>query len=300
MEAAAIQRIADLAIQAQSANLFSDPASLPHALVLAEKVVNLEHLRPVRDRFRGTFKTRSLQAFVDYVRVRVQEVRTLNEELDLQEPARTTAHPDSTTLFIDPEAFDATAIHNLGGITEPGHCDDRSVLKLVRSPEWQALLAFAGQKHSQRDMADFLTDWRSIITPLFGGGGLITEAEARPLQVSAAIQALLNVKVDEKRSQQSQLAQHGAELSSFESLQLSSGGVELPAGFIFNLKPYEDLAWRAVTVVLTAYPADERNGIRMALRLVGLEELNKQMAVEFHELLRGQLDVPGFIGTFTP
>jgi uncharacterized protein YfdQ (DUF2303 family) len=299
MEAAAIQRIEALAINSQDANKFHHRTDMPHALLLGDKVVSLENLRPERDRFRGTFKTRSLQAFVHYVKARIEEIAILNEK-GAQNPALTIELTDSTVLFIDPEAFDATAIHNLGGIEEPGHCDDRSVLKLVKSPEWMALLAFAGQKHSQRDMADFLTDWRSIITPLFGGGGLITEAEARPVQVSAAIQALLNVKVDEKRAQQSALASHGVELSSFESVQLSSGGVELPTGFIFQLKPYEDLAWRAVTVVLTAYPADERTGIRMALRLVGLEELNKQMAVEFHELLRGQLDVPGFIGTFTP
>ncbi len=292
MEAAAIQRIEHLAIAAQSANQFHSPSSLPHALVLGEKVVNLENLRGVRDRFRGTFRTRSLPAFVEYVKVRAAEIHAANEA--------GRDYIDGTTLFIDPEAFDATAIHNLGGITEPGHCDDRSVLKLVQSPEWKALLEVVGRKLSQRDMADFLTDWRAILTPLFGGNGLITEAQARPGQVSAAIQALLNVKVDEKRAQQSALASHGVELSSFESVQLSSGGVELPTGFIFQLKPYEDLSERAITAVLTAYPADERNGIRMALRLVGLEELNKQMAVEFHELLRGQLDVPGFIGTFTP
>lgn len=298
MEAAAIQRIADFAVDATRATQFAFPSDLPHALVLGDKVINLESLRPVRDRFRGTFKTRSLPAFVHYVKVRCDE---FGEAVIISadgEPAPG-VRADSTTLFIDPEAFDATAIHNLGGIFAPGHCDDRSVLKLVQSPEWKALLAFAGAKHSQRDMADFLTDWRSIITPLFGGGGLITEAEARPAQVSAAIQALLNVKVDEKRAQQAALAAHGVEMSSFESVQLSSGGVELPTGFIFRLKPYEDLSERAVTVVLTAYPADERTGIRMALRLVGIEELNKQMAMEFHELLRGQLDVPGFIGTFS-
>lgn len=293
MEAAAIQRIADFAVDATRATQFAHPSHLPHALVLGDKMVNLESLRPKRDRFRGTFETRSLPAFVDYVKTRIGELEAINEEADR-------GLVDGTTLFIDPETFRATAIHNLGGITDPGHCDDKGVLKLVQSPEWKALLAFAGAKHSQRDMADFLTDWRAIITPLFGGGGLITEAEARPAQVSAAIQALLNVKVDEKRAQQAALAAHGVEMSSFESVQLSSGGVELPTGFVFRLKPYEDLAERTVTVVLTAYPADERSGIRMSLRLVGLEELNKQMAVEFHELLRTQLDVPGFIGTFTP
>jgi uncharacterized protein YfdQ (DUF2303 family) len=149
-------------------------------------------------------------------------------------------------------------------------------------------------------MADWLQDWRGIFTPLYGDPGLITEALPRDT-VTAAIQAVLHVKTEASQSASSKLQAHGAELSSFEALQMRSGdGLELPAGFRFSLHPYEDLKLRAVDAVLTVYPPTEGKAMRMSLRVTGLEALNKEMADEFQTLLKERLDVPSFIGTFAP
>jgi uncharacterized protein YfdQ (DUF2303 family) len=295
MEAAAVERIAELGVTAAQAYTFSDPESVPHALVLGGMPVSLEKLRPLRDRFRGAFRTRSLDAFVDYVLTRVKEAKESSDDVG-------SALPADSKLFIDPEAFVASAFHNIGEPQFPGHCDDQSQLVLVQSPEWKALQGLAGRQVTQRTLADFLTDWRTIAAPLYGDPGLIAEASAEPSKVSAAILSVLNVKVDQAQSTQSKLQAHGAELSAFEALQVKSGdGSALPAGFAFRLKPYEDLAERTVLTVLTMYPPQDNRALTMSLRIVGAEDLAKQMATEFHEVLRARLpDLAAFIGTFDP
>jgi uncharacterized protein YfdQ (DUF2303 family) len=314
-DASAVQAVADLAVQATQSTQFSSPDTLPHALVLGGQVHNLEKLRQHRDRFRGTFSTRSLSAFVAYVAIRSMEAQVVTEGEGEGESPETgdggdisdvmsfregVRGPDSTTLFVDPETFTAVGIHNLGDLAAPGHCDDLAKLRLVQSAEWTALMQVNQKPLTQREMADWLQDWRGIFTPLYGDPGLITEALPRDT-VSAAIQAVLHVKTEASQSASSKLQAHGAELSSFEALQMRSGdGLELPAGFRFSLHPYEDLKLRTVDAVLTVYPPTEGKAMRMSLRVTGLEALTKEMADEFQALLKERLDVPSFIGTFAP
>ena len=58
----------------------------------------------------------------------------------------------------------AAAILNFGTTDAPGHCDSKATVKLDQTAPYTALLEIVNKRLTQRELAEFIEDWRSFIT----------------------------------------------------------------------------------------------------------------------------------------
>jgi len=255
-----------------AANTAIDTAqdSITHVLALPEdfKVHDLEPYLPGRRRARGAMTTSVLADFATYV----------------------TAHAeDGASVFVDKDRMKATAVLNLGNSDAPGHADNLAIIALEKSSAYAAVLAIAnGQPRKQTDVAEFLEDWAPCIA-------CRNTADVIPTGQAAAAVRTITIEAAKKVTSAEQ--QLGAEKSTFESVQASSGD-NLPTQIEFHCEaPYFGLSPRTLTLRLSVLAADKP---MVVLRVVKLEEHQEGMAAEFAEKVRAQLNgsLPVGIGTY--
>lgn len=264
MDASAIKAIQHAALEAASAYI---PAALQYRLaVLPEKhqLHDLEKYGPLRDRYRGRFKTSALGDFVQYV-------------LDNQ-------NNEVPQVFISPDETEATAFMNLGTLAAPGHGDHTATLALANTPEWAALEYAAQNRFTQQELIEWLQDWQPQIT------ALEADLEA-PMPHAQALAAIRQVTIKATAETTSTQEDFRASRSTLEDVEASSK-LTLPSGIRFTAAPCEGLPPQQVIVRLSVLTASEKPMFRLrpmrfeAVKQAVLEDFKAAMWADLSEKAR--------------
>jgi len=279
MDHTAIGRIGQTAIEAAQANrLDTDtPAIILTDSEGAQKIVSIEHLQPGRSRYRGKFATQNLTAFAAYV------VATVENNTPLK-PAQG---------FIDTDVMTATVFFNLGDHEHAGHGDNVATLKLKPTAAYAALLAAVRAALDQRDLHDFVEDWRDCIVPLYDG------QPRENTSIAPALAAIRDITIDEARKVQHVERDMGTTRSAMESVDAKSSHT-LPSGFLFKATPYEGLQERTFQLRLGVNTG--RDKLSLTLRIQQAELIGEAIAKDYLARLGAELGTASTLtlGTFNP
>ncbi|MBI6406303.1 MULTISPECIES: YfdQ family protein [Proteus] len=271
LDGTAISQIQNMAVA--SLSLDAIEKSLCPAIVLPNdfKVSSLENLQEGRFRFRGEMKTTSISDFVKY------SIKNAVEE--------------GVSCFIDADEMSAETIFNIGTIGEPGHADNTALVKLKQTAPFSALLKIDGVKYRQKELAEWLEDWRDYL--------MAFDAEGNVLDIKQAISAVRRITIESTRSAEHEDHDFSAKRSVLENVEARSKDV-MPTAFQFTCTPYDELKERSIKLrysVLTGGDVPV-----LVLRIVQLENLEEQIAQEFRNLLCDEFDeseIETFIGKFS-
>lgn len=273
-----LELIQQTALRAADANVLLTPKP---TLLLAEgiKLQDIEHLDHGRCRFRGTFATTSVADFIQNVSHRASEPQTPGVR-----PA----------VFIDAVPMKAKAFYNLGNVNAPGHGDDTAQLTLVPSALFKAINDINGRAKSQRELAEFIEDWRHAIT-------VIGEHEDT-MATAMAVHAIRNITVKEKAETGNSEGHLKATKTRLEQIEAESDVCALPAFIkVYVEQPYTGLAPVDVTLRLSMNGGSDTKPA-LTLRIVREGELIEAIAQDFKRVLLNGLEDKAalYVGTFTP
>lgn len=235
-----------------------------------EKIVSLEPYGAGRARYRGTFATVSLDAFIAHVAL---------------------AEAGESVGFVDPERMSATVYFNLGTPDDPGHGDHLAKLVLPKTAAYSALLQSVSRAHSQRTLAEWIEDWRDFLVPT-------TDGKASGDSIAKVVAAIRDVTVKTAREVTTEERDFGTTQSAMASVDAQSRHV-LPGGFLFTCEPYAGLPARTFSLRLGVVTTDDKVGF--TLRIQQAEQQDELIAKDFEAVLsKGLEKVDLSIGTFTP
>jgi uncharacterized protein YfdQ (DUF2303 family) len=260
--------------QAQGAMMLSSSTKDTVALPSDFKVHDLEKYLPTRRRARGNMQTESLQDFASYFK-------------DHQE--------HGATVFVDQDKMRAVGVLNLGVSDAPGHADNTATLSMVPTPAYDAFREVCnGGPVSQARVAEWIEDWQDMIRCFH-----IAETEegvVPALNTQKAIAAVRNITIDSARKVESEEGQLSASKGSFESVKASSKHT-LPTHIQLRTEAYAGLNDRLFIIRLGILTGGDK--VSISLRPVKMEEHRQEMANEFAELTRIELQgVPVLIGRY--
>lgn len=256
MEREAIDKICEL--QNASEVIHWD---VPGVLVPAgNTLLDLEKFMDFRRRFRGAFRTTAIPAFVNYVE----------------------QFADAQNCFIGTEKMVATIFLDEGNNEVPGHCDHVAQVQLPPTALWAAVTGIHGRPMSQREMAEWLMDWRSYLVG----------------DVDQAIKAVRAIDINASMSSSTTVGNMSEHQTTMESVAAVSKHV-LPETFTVAGKLYEDLSVRTVHLDLSVIASDKP---QLKLRIRSFEWLKEELGNEFAAALEGRLpgDIVPLIGAFEP
>lgn len=245
-------------------------AGIPVAVVPGNhSVESLERFDLNRARFRGHLKTTSLPDFALYVADNYSD--------------------GEGGVFMDPQDMSATAIFNLYLETNPGHGDHFALLFCKKTAAFKELLSKNGHRFNQKDMAEWLEDWRSWLVAL--------DVNNVEIPIGKAIAAIRRMTIEATSKADSEVKNFGTSRSAMENIEAKSQE-QLPAYLRFTCIPYNDLGDRQFILrvgILTGSAKPE-----FTLRIIRLEDHEELMAKEFKSLLVDQLpaNTEVFIGNF--
>ena len=237
------QAIAEAGPAITSAMETGVPVALPKDMNLHV----LEGYAPYRYRLAGTFSTTRLSDFVDYCRENAE---------------------DCAKVLVDAEHVQATAILNFGDKTTPGHADNRATLKYQKTTAYTALLAMHSTNPTQRELAEWLEDWRDHLS---------CWSEFEKIDLAHAVAAVRNVTIEALNNVETTVEQLGATRSEFESIKATSKKT-LPTIVSFTCAPYTGLTEHTFSLRLHIHAADRAP--RITLRIINLPTHEDQMAIE--------------------
>jgi uncharacterized protein YfdQ (DUF2303 family) len=276
MDRHTLDTICTLAIQAERArHLDTDtPAIILTHSNGGEAIQSIEHLQPGRSRYRGKFLTNQLGAFADHVKLSVK------------------SHNEQAKAFIDADHACATAYFNLGDHEYPGHGDHTAQLQLKPTAAYDVLCQVTKRSLTQRQLHDFVEDWRDIIAPVYDG-----VADAK--RMASALAAIRDITVAEARNTTHVERDMGASRSAMESVDAKSSHT-LPSGFLFCTAPYEGLPTRTFRLRLGVVTGDDK--LTLTLRIQQAEQVLEDITRDLcYELATRLGDASSLIvGSFTP
>ncbi|WP_202842058.1 DUF2303 family protein [Luteimonas saliphila] len=239
------------------------------------KLHDLEKYRDLRRRFRGHLQTNSLADLVQYT---------------LRQAADPTAESD-VQVFIDADKLAATAFYDLGTTAAPEHGEHTATLSLEATAPYAALLAIDGKRLDQRTLIDWIEDWAEYLSPYGADPG-------DPKPFSAALAAIREVKITQKRETDNNVGDFKQSRSVLEDVEASSKQ-GLPGGFLFRTEPYTGLPSREFRVRLALLSGDESKPL-LSLRIIRLDLEKQEIAKDFKTELFRELDGKAVltIGTF--
>jgi uncharacterized protein YfdQ (DUF2303 family) len=276
MDRHTLDTICTLAIQAERARHLD--ADTP-AIILTngsggETIQSIEHLQPGRSRYRGKFLTTKLGAFTDHVK---QSAKHGNAQ---------------AKAFVDADNAHAIAYFNLGDHEHPGHGDHTAHLQLKPTAAYDVLCQMTKRPMTQRQLHDFVEDWRDIIDPVYDG-------TPDPKRMASALAAIRDITVAEARNTTHVERDMGASRSAMESVDAKSSHT-LPSGFYFRTAPYEGLPVRTFRLRLGVVTGDDK--LTLTLRIQQAEQVFEEITHDLcHELATRLGDASSLtVGTFTP
>jgi uncharacterized protein YfdQ (DUF2303 family) len=270
MTANAIQKIAEQALAAAGHDL-PKVQGIGHVAALPEgmRIHNIEQYMENRASFRGTLSTHLPAEFSSYVK------------------------DHGGTVFIDGENMRAAAIFDLGDADRPGHCRHQAKLALRKTSAYTALLGLAGGHSalSQRDLSDWLEDWRDNLRVLSLSG--------EEMHIMHAVKAVRTVTIESVSKLNSTVHETGASRSAFEEVEAKSE-VGLPHGFEFTCVPFEGLPARTFAVRLNVLTSGQAPTFKP--RTVQLEAQQEAIAEDFKLLVSGVVgdSAKVIVGVFDP
>ncbi|WP_160286516.1 DUF2303 family protein [Pseudomonas knackmussii] len=232
------------------------------------KLHSLEKLEAHRNRFRGALSTSSLADFVTYVKERADEL---------------------THGFVDKDSMSCRVIFNLGNADLAGHADDFATLALQPTAAYAALQRLAGQRLSQKDLAEWMEDWRDFLQ------AITPTDEVLPLV--QAIAAVRNITIKASSERTTVEGNLNASRSAMDQVEAASQDT-LPGSLIFSCPPFDGLPVRNFVLRLAVITTEAKPVIK--LRWVGEEQVREEIAQEFKELLAAEIadSTSLTIGTF--
>lgn len=267
----AISQITELAISGVRLgaveNMPCPAVAIPNGL----EIVNLERYQNGRYRFRGSLKTTSINDFVKY----------------------SVGYSDAPGVrcFIDAEDMTARTIFNLGTIEYPGHADNSALIVLKKTSPFSAVLSVNGRKQGQKELAEWLEDWRDHL--------LAFDADGNVLDIKQAIGAVRRITIESSRSSDHEDSDFSARRSVMENVEAKSKDI-MPAAFEFKCTPYDELQERAIKLRYSILTSQDTP--TLVLRIVQLENLQELMAQEFRGILSAKFEetqIETFIGNFS-
>lgn len=233
-------------------------------VALPEKITlhDLEGYMQNRRRARGVMKTNSIESFAAYTNQHKEE---------------------GAAVFVDPKDMSASAVLNLGTPVEPGHTDNRAVLRLEKTAAYKALTEITCLGKTQKEVAEFLEDWADYVKCYgFTEKGQLIAPE---IKTSRAIAAIRKITIESMRKMESSEQALSASKSAFESVQATSVD-PLPVLIEFSCFPYPGIAQRTFLLRLSVLTGDATP--KMTLRIIKEEQHQEAMA---DELAASILDV---------
>lgn len=230
---------------------------------------DLESFLPNRRRQIGTMATDSIDDFATYSK-------------EHKAPG--------ATVFVNAENLRALSVLNLGTPTAPGHADNKAQLSMVATAAYVALVSITSGPKKQADVAEFIEDWKDLITCADSDGQLLATAHA--------IEACRTITIESARKVETRVEEFAEEGSVLDSVK-ASAKQKLPARIVLNASPYKGLAERKFEL---------RVGVQtggsvpmLTLRIIKLEDHKQQMAEELAGKLREKFTdsgVPVLIGNY--
>lgn len=275
MDKSAIEQI-QLAKQIEAANTAVTTQSVL-ALPKDFEIKSMEQYEENRRRFRGTMNTNSLEAFASYAKDKVT---------------------NECACFVNADEMSASLILNIGDESTPGHCDHVAKIALEKTAAYRALLSILDKPITQKDLAEFIEDWRPHISAF---GAEDEEGNRSAIPLPRALHAIRKITIEAKSASESETRSFGASASSMESIDLR--GDQLPPEIIeFLCQPYADLNARTFELRLGVLTENKTFPV-LKLRMVREEEQQEEMAEEFEALLRAKTGeikpaVKTYIGRF--
>lgn len=217
------------------------------------RVHNIEGYQALRARFRGELQTNSLADFANYV---------------------TNRNGKAAKGFINQDAMSCEVFFNLGDEAEPGHADDTATLMLKPTAAYTALRQLAGQKLSQKELAEWMEDWRANLTA--------ADANDNTLSIVQAIAAVRNITIKASAERTTVQGNFSANSSAMDAIEAASQDT-LPAKLHFNIVPFEGLGQRVFTLALSVLTGEDKPVLKP--RWVGEELQREEIAKEFKTVL---------------
>lgn len=230
-------------------------------------IEDLERFQDQRRRFRGTFRTQHIDSFVGYF------------------------PPSRDACFVDTNTMRAVAFFDMGHVDAPGHCEHRAELALVQTAEFRAFMdAATGGPMGQRELAEFLEDWRTNVEALDGEGEVIP--------IAKVIQTIRNVKIDASKSMASEEQDFSAAKSFLEKIDAKGQDGDFPKYLTFGCVPYDGLSAREFAFRLSI--RTEGSSVRFLIRRICPEKDQEAMAEEFANILETKIGDDILLGEFKP
>lgn len=262
----AVQLITDNALAAAGKDL---PTNTPTVLVPdSTTVVDLERFQAGRSRFRGTYSTHSLADYSAYVIER--------------------AAPDARG-FIDQDNMSCIVLFNIGTTDNPGHADDRAVLRLKASAAFAAVQAVCGASLAQKSMSDWIEDWNQHLSAADENGAAMS--------IAKAIAAVRTITVKASSESDHAVGETRASRSTMDQIEASSKET-LPAWLDFKVIPFEGLGEQVIRLRVSVITGGSQPVLK--LRWVGEDAQREAIAQEFKAVLDSKVGITAklSLGTF--
>ena len=264
----AIQLITNNALIATGKSLetFTPTAVLPEGA----KIFDLERFAAGRSRFRGVYSTNSLADFGKLVTDRA----VVNAK-----------------GFIDQDEMSCVVMFNIGDATNPGHADDRAVLKLKPTAGYKAVLAIGGKAMSQKDLSDWIEDWNGSLKAV--------GEDLQDISLVKAIAAVRTITIKAASESEHTVRETGASRSAMDAIEATSKET-LPTSLVFSVVPFEGLSLREIVLRISVITSGAQPALKM--RWIGEEVQREEIAQEFKSVLEVQVGEAAklALGTFNP
>lgn len=270
LDSGTFQQVKDLVLSGYHLNDIHGLACPTALLPDGTGIESLERFSLERFRFRGAMTTTSIEDFARYSKGYASPT----------EPAR---------CFIDADNMTARSVFNIGTLDNPGHADNIAAITLKKTAPFRALLAINGDRLSQKQIAEWLEDWKDYL--------LAFDADGNAMQITQAAQAVRRVTIQQATQADHEDGDFSGKKSLMQSIEASSKEV-MPVAFQFKCVPYEGLGERAFSLRNSLLKSGEPCFV---LRIVQLEAQEEAIANEFRDLLISKFDaesVETFIGNF--
>lgn len=202
------------------------------------------------------------------------------------------AHGDTNTqVFIDNQKMIAKAILDMGDTREPLWGKHRATLELIKTPGYAALLKLNNAPLPQQAMIDFFEDWIGNIKFYF-------DDENREESYQQTIKTLRRLKINSSSLSEQEINNFSGSRSALESIEIKAGQAELPAGFWFEVIPFE--GFEPVTFVCQLRAVHDDKNVTLKYRIGHLEAMTELIAFAFRDKLKAGITdtaIRLFVGT---
>jgi len=260
MDKSAIEKIQEhTALQGFQASLdaahtLSPLVAMPEGYLFTD----LERYMPTRTRLKGVMKTSDLYSFGLYV----------------------SKHADEhSECFINRNAMAAKVIFDFGSKDAPLHCAHTCRLALLKTPAFETVQDAVGHRFSQKDLAEWLEDWRDYIQVLGHNG--------EDISLGLAIAAVRRLKIEQHTVSGHEVHATRSSRSVLDEIEASSD-TGLPEAIAFTCTAYEGLGARTFVLRVSVIASHEKP--QFSLRVVAMDNHLDDMAHEFSKMVETRLE----------